>query len=103
LKDKVESDQEYRRIILDGYSYKTKSEFWDDYTDQIPIDSVKCFGKNLDAFSDAITGGGPGFPGNCSIEIIGIKKLTEIFGKSDMNLIIDLLKRARFVDSKVEE
>ena len=91
-----------RRIILNGYYCKTQEDFWSNYTKQIPYKSAKNFGKNLDAFNDAITAAGPGFPGDCLIEIIGINELSKIFGVQNMKFIIKLLQDAEFVDLIIE-
>jgi len=91
-----------RRIILNGYYCKTQEDFWNKYTKQIPSKSVKNFGKNLDAFNDAITAAGPGFPGDCLIEIIGIEELSKIFGVQNIKFIIKLLRDAEFVDLIIE-
>jgi len=91
-----------RKIFINGYYCKSKNDFWEKYTKQIPTESAKLFGKNLDAFNDAITGGGPGFPGDCVIEIIGIEKLNEIFGVQNMEFIIQLLRESEFIELIVE-
>ena len=91
-----------RKIFINGYYCNSQTDFWEKYTKQIPTESAKLFGKNLDAFNDAITGGGPGFPGDCVIEIIGIEKLNEIFGVQNMEFIIQLLRESEFIELIVE-
>ncbi|WP_430966174.1 barstar family protein [Spongiimicrobium sp. 2-473A-2-J] len=66
-------------------------------------ESAKYFGKNLDAFNDAITAEGPGFPRDCIIEIVGTEKLEKIFGKEEFDFIIGLLRDAEFVELIVEK
>ena len=93
-----------RKIFIDGNNCKSKSDFWSQYNKQIPAESAKNFGMNLDTFNDAITGGaGPGFPGDCLIEIIGIKELVKLFGSEKFNLIIQLFTEAKFVDLIIEK
>jgi RNAse (barnase) inhibitor barstar len=91
------------KIFINGEFCTSKKDFWNKYVAEIDTESGKYFGKNLDAFNDAITAGGPGFPGYCIIEIIGTKKLENIFGKEDFDLIIGLLKKAEFVDLIIEK
>ena len=91
------------KIFINGEFCTSKKDFWNKYVAEIDTESGKYFGKNLDAFYDAITAGGPGFPGDCIIEIIGTKKLENIFGKKDFDFIIRLLKEAEFVDLIIEK
>lgn len=91
-----------KNIFINGYSCKSQGDFWNQYVNQIPSDSAKFFGRNLDAFNDAITGGGPGFPGDCIIEIVGTEDLEELFGKRNFEYIISLLEEAKFVDLILE-
>lgn len=86
------------KIFIDGNNCSNQKDFWNAYARQIETDSALRFGKNLDAFNDAITGGGPGYPGKCSIEISGIDNLISIFGKSSFQYIIDLLKDAEYIE-----
>ena len=92
-----------RKIFINAEFCKTKEDFWNKYVAEIDPESGKLFGKNLDAFNDAITAEGPGFPGDCIIEIIGTKKLEKIFGKEDFDFIVGLLRNAEFVDLIIEK
>ncbi len=92
-----------RKIFLNGEFCETKEEFWNEYISEIDSESGKFFGKNLDAFNDAITAEGPGFPGECIIEIIGTEKLEKVFGKEDFEFIIGILKDAEFVELIMEK
>lgn len=92
-----------RKIFINGEFCESKEDFWNKYVAEIDSESAKHFGKNLDAFNDAITAEGPGFPGDCIVEIIGTDSLEKIFGKEDFNFIIKLLKEAKFVDLIVEK
>ena len=92
-----------RKIFINGEFCETKKDFWNKYISEIGSESGKNFGKNLDAFNDAITAEGPGFPGDCIIEIVGTEKLEKIFGKKDFDYVISLLRQAEFVDLIVEK
>lgn len=89
-------------IFIDGNTCERKIDFWDSYASQIPKDSAMYFGKNLDAFNDALTAGGPGFPGDCLIKIIGVNKLRGLFG-AQFDFIIKLLSEADFVELIIEK
>jgi len=92
-----------RKIFINGNFCESKNDFWKKYTSQIPSESAKYFGKNLDAFNDAITAAGPGYPGDCIIEIIGVDRLISIFGNSHFEIIISLLRDADYVDLVIEK
>jgi len=92
-----------KKIFINGEFCKTKDDFWNKHVAKIAFESGKYFGKNLDDFNDAVTSGGPGFPGDYIIEIIETKKLEEIFGKENFDFIIGLLKEAEFVDLIIEK
>lgn len=92
-----------RKIFIDGNNCNSKADFWNQYTSQISAESAEHFGKNLDAFNDAITGAGPGFPGECLIEILGKNKLKQVLGIKEFNFIHKLLQEAQFVDLIIEK
>ncbi|WP_269236419.1 barstar family protein [Flavobacterium flavigenum] len=92
-----------RKIFINGEFCETKEDFWNKYVAEIDSESGKLFGKNLQAFNNAITAGGPGFPEDCIIEIIGTEKFEKVFGKEDFEFIIRLLRDAEFVDLIIEK
>ena len=92
-----------RKIFINGEFCETKEDFWNTYIAEIDSESGKVFGKNLDAFNDAITAKGPGFPGDCIIEIVGTEKLQKVFGKEDFDFIVELLRNAEFIDLIIEK
>jgi len=63
--------------IVDCWDVRTPDEFWDLYLREVIPEGVEHFGRNEDAFRDALTGGGPGWPGDseCTLEIIHVDKL----------------------------
>ncbi len=90
-------------ICIDGNSCDTQQDFWEKYISQIPAESARYFGKNMDAFCDAIKGGGPGFPGECSFKIKGVNKLCNIFGDLLFNILIQTLNEANYIEVTMEE
>lgn len=101
--DENGSIKRVRKIFIRGECCDSKLDFWNKYVEDMEFSAKKNFGKNLDAFHDAITTQGPGYPGDCIIEITGIKKLEKIFGKEDFDFIIGLLRDAEFVDLIIEK
>jgi ribonuclease inhibitor len=51
-----------RTIEIDCASIRSEAEFWQCYIDVVQPHGGDIFGRNLDAFHDALSGG-PGFPG----------------------------------------
>ncbi len=61
-------------FVIDGTGMTTRSEVWDRYvrlTQMLPSG----FGRNLDAFWDAVQAGGPGWPGACRIRFVGCEHI----------------------------
>ena len=92
-----------RKIFINGELCNSKLDFWKKYIEEFDFEAKKDFGKNLDAFNDAIESEGPGFPGECIIEIIGTENLKKIFGKEDFDFIVKLLQEAEFVNLILEK
>ncbi len=67
-----------RNFIIDCAKIETASEFWNAYVTITEPEGANYFGKNLDAFWDAISAGGPGWPGECEIKIINTAQLRKI-------------------------
>ncbi|MBO6935286.1 MAG: barstar family protein [Deltaproteobacteria bacterium] len=61
--------------VLECSQVATQKEFWQLYLARVPTVNAEFFGRNLDAFRDAIAGG-PGRPGRpCFIEVLNTEKL----------------------------
>jgi hypothetical protein len=45
----------------------SEAEFWDRYVEATNPLGKASFGRNLDAFWDAVEGGGPGWPGDVAL------------------------------------
>ena len=103
VEDESGNDRHRKKIFLNGYTCNSTDDFWKMYASQVPMDSARHFGENLDAFSDAILSGGPGFPGDCLIEIVGIDKLERLFGKSNFEFVISILRDAEYIDLIAEK
>jgi hypothetical protein len=55
-----------RTIEVDCASVRSEREFWQRYIDVVRPQGADIFGRNLDAFDDALAGG-PGCPGDISV------------------------------------
>lgn len=56
-----------REVLVDCSGIGSTEEFWQRYLDAVKPEGAAMFGRNLDAFWDAIEGGGPGWPGEVSL------------------------------------
>jgi len=63
-----------KKYILDCAFIKTDGDFWELYCNMVQPEGKEYFGRNLDAFRDAVSAGGPGWPGEYLIELIHTKK-----------------------------
>ena len=63
-----------KKYILDCLSLKSDGDFWDLYCEVAQPEGEGYFGRNLDAFWDAVSAGGPGWPGDCQIELVNVDR-----------------------------
>jgi ribonuclease inhibitor len=52
-----------KTVYIDCAGVTSGDELWRRYLDSARPDGADLFGRNLDAFWDAVEGGGPGYPG----------------------------------------
>lgn len=50
-------------VVVDCTGIRSSEEFWDAYVRAVGPENSSWFGRNLDAFWDAVSAGGPGWPG----------------------------------------
>ena len=63
-----------RVINIDGSRLTDEAAFWREYLTAVQPEGSEFFGRNLAAFRDAVTAGGPGWPGaDCRLRIVGHK------------------------------
>lgn len=55
-------------ITIDCRTVKSGDDFWAAYVAAVP-DGAHGFGRDLDALWDALDGGGPGWPGECTVRL----------------------------------
>ena len=63
-----------KRFEVDCSSILTPAQFWDTYLAVAQPEGAHLFGRNLDAFSDALSGG-PGYPGECELSLVNSSAL----------------------------
>ena len=56
-----------RTIYIDCLGAKNEAQVWQRYIDAATPDGAVMFGRNLDAFWDAVECGGPGWPGDAEL------------------------------------
>ncbi len=64
-----------REIIIDCAGLTSTETFWRRYLDAAKPEDAALFGRNLDAFWDAIEGGGPGWPGEVRLVFLNTAQL----------------------------
>jgi RNAse (barnase) inhibitor barstar len=81
-----------REIIIDCSGVCSTEEFWKRYLDAAKPEGAAMFGRNLDAFWDAIEGGGPGWPGKVSLVFMHTAHLSGLQARSGSVSFLDALK-----------
>ncbi len=64
--------------VIDCCNIESEKEFWASYLRITKPEGSEYFGGNLDAFWDALSAGGPGFPceeGECEIQFVNLAKV----------------------------
>lgn len=64
-----------KTYLLDCSQICCKADFWEIFLKVVQPEGAANFGRNLDAFWDAVSGGGPGWPGECQLTLINTEKL----------------------------
>lgn len=66
-----------KRLVIDCGNLTSINELWELYVHVVQPDGAEHFGRNLDAFNDALAGG-PGFPGECELVFRNCGALEEL-------------------------
>jgi ribonuclease inhibitor len=90
-----------REIVIDCSTVQSIDEFWQRYVDAAAPEGASMFGRNLDAFWDAIEGGGPGWPGEVTLILEHSANLSALQTRGGEGSFLvklkDIADRARFV------
>ncbi|MBP2159563.1 MULTISPECIES: barstar family protein [Asticcacaulis] len=96
-----------QEIVIDCAGVRSTEEFWQRYLDAVKPEGAGMFGRNLDAFWDAIEGGGPGWPGHALLVFTHVAQLSELRTQTSHASFLTALKtiadeatavRIKFID-----
>jgi hypothetical protein len=96
-----------RDVYIDCSGVSSTDEFWQCYLDAVKPEGAAMFGRNLDAFWDAVEGGGPGWPGDVTLVFTHSNHLSELRTQCGSESFLNALKlladqtsnrRVKFVD-----
>ena len=91
-----------RSFTIDCGSLKDEASFWQAYIDAVSPEGAKIFGRNLDAFWDAISGGGPGWPGECELHIVNTEPLKTFRNGSFYKALKEMTNESKSVQLYIE-
>ena len=66
-----------KQFAIDCSPIQSPAQFWEAYISATRPLGASIFGRNLDAFHDALSGG-PGYPGPCEISLLNSSQLGAI-------------------------
>lgn len=73
-------------ITIDCRHIESEAAFWEHYLRVSKADGARYFGRNLDAFRDALDGG-PGWPGECELHFTNTELLLAISGGTFLQVL----------------
>lgn len=59
-----------REFIIDCSEFNDEADFWTAYLSTTQPEGAQLFGRNFDALWDALSAGGPGWPGECVLRFV---------------------------------
>jgi RNAse (barnase) inhibitor barstar len=90
-----------REVVIDCSGIGSTEEFWQRYLDAAKPEDASIFGRNLDAFWDAIESGGPGSPGEVTLVFIHSDALQNLRTSNSNASLLDALKAIAYEASAV--
>jgi RNAse (barnase) inhibitor barstar len=88
-------------ITVDCAHVQTRDDFWRVYLSTVKPEGAELFGRNLDAFWDALAGG-PGWPGECVLRFVNTAPLKRIDDGRFYGALIKIAQDSRIVQVIVE-
>lgn len=82
-----------REIIIDCTGIASTDEFWQRYLDAAKPENASMFGRNLNAFWDAVEAGGPGWPGEATLTFKHADQLSTVRAEGCDGSLLEGLKR----------
>jgi len=74
-------------ITIDCAKVTSEEEFWLLYLQSVDAQNGHVFGRNLDAFWDALEGGGPGWPGDVHLHFVNTQSLAPLRGRKFLTIL----------------
>jgi RNAse (barnase) inhibitor barstar len=84
-------------FTIDCAAIRDEASFWQAYVSEVRPESASRFGRNLDAFWDAVSGGGPGWPGECELRFTNSSHLGAINGGVFLAALARIARDSEFV------
>lgn len=81
-----------REIVIDCANVTSADGFWQLYLEAANPTSADKFGRNLDAFWDAVERGGPGWPGEVRLVFINCASLADLPVRGGASSLRDALQ-----------
>jgi len=92
-----------RTITIDCAKILTVPDFWAAYVTAASPEGREYFGRNLDAFWDAVSAGGPGWPGeDCELRFINTAPIKTFYDGGFYDRLKDIASQSEFVRIYVE-
>jgi RNAse (barnase) inhibitor barstar len=82
-----------REITIDCAGISSADELWQRYLDAAKPEGASMFGRNLDAFWDAIERGGPGWPGEVALIFKNSDQLSALCTRGGNGSFLEALRR----------
>lgn len=83
---------EMPEVTIDCRGVTTPDELWQRYLDAAKPEGAAMFGRNLDAFWDAVEAGGPGWPGRVRLAFKYSNHLKQLRTRDGSRSFLDMLK-----------
>ncbi|MGH6615761.1 barstar family protein [Sphingomonas sp.] len=81
-----------KEVIVDCSGIISSDELWQRYIDAAQPENASMFGRNLDAFGDAVEGRGPGWPGEIMLTFKHSEQLRPLRMRGGNGSFLDALK-----------
>jgi RNAse (barnase) inhibitor barstar len=92
-----------RTITVDCSKVSTEKEFWDAYIAAALPEGREYFGCNLDAFWDAVSAGGPGWPGeDCELKFVNTPTVRGFRGGEFYVALMRIANNSKYVSIHLE-
>lgn len=84
-------------IVIDALGIASEDDFWNRYLRTTKPEGAGYFGCNLDAFWDAVEGGGPGYPGEINLHFTNMSALSALpNGKRFMEAFAEIASDSKY-------